>query len=48
MENDLGKFIKILEQTKAQRYMTYTRICIYMDLTNEVPEAIKMSWEDED
>ena len=44
----MGTFIKIYKETKAQRYMTYARICVYMDLSKELPEAIKMSWEDED
>ena len=40
--------MNILEQTRAQIYTTYARICVYMDLTKELPEAIKMSWEYED
>ena len=45
--NSLGKFIKISEHGKIQIYIAYTRICVYMDLT-DLPEAIIMSWEDED
>ena len=48
MGDILGKFIKIYEQTKAWRHTTYERICVYMDLTKELPEAIKITWEDED
>ena len=46
--NCVGTFIKIFEQTKAQRYMAYARICLYMDLSKELPKAIKMSWDDKD
>ena len=45
--NSLGKFIKISEHAKIQIYIAYTRICVYMDLT-DLREAIIMSWEDED
>ena len=46
--NCLGKFIKISEQTKIQRYTAYAQICVYIDLSKELPEAIKMIWNDED
>ena len=46
--NSLGKFIKISDQTQIQRHVAYTRICVYMDLTKDLPEAIRMTWEDED
>ena len=46
--NTLGKFVKISEQTRAQRYTTYARICVYMDLSKELPGAIRLSWEDEE
>ena len=46
--NPLGKLVKISEQTKAQRYMAYARRCVYMDLTKELPESIKIPWEAED
>ena len=36
--NTLGKFVK----------MTYARICVYMDLSKDLPEVIHMSWEDEE
>ena len=46
--NALGEFIKVSEQTKAQRYTSFARICVYLDLSKELPEAIKLSWEDEE
>ena len=29
----LGEFIKVAEQTKVQRYTSFARICVYMDLS---------------
>ena len=46
--NTVGKFIKISKHIKSQRYTAYVRIYVYMDLTKELPKAIRMSWEDED
>ena len=46
--NTLGEFIKVAEQTKAQRYTSFARICVYLDLSKELPEAINLNWEDEE
>ena len=46
--NNIGTFIKILEQTKLQRYKTYARMCVYMDFTKEIPKAVNLTWEQED
>jgi len=46
--NSLGEFVKVSEQTKLQRYISYARICVYMDLSKELPEAIRLNWEDEE
>ena len=46
--NTLGEFIKVAEQTKAHRYTSFARICVYLDLSKEMPEAINLSWEDEE
>ena len=46
--NTLGEFIKIVEQTKTQRYTAFARICVYMDLSRELPKAISLNWEDEE
>lgn len=29
------------------RYISYARICVYMDISKELPEEVKISWEDE-
>ena len=40
--------MKVAEQTKAQRYTTFYRICVYLDLSKELPEVISLNWEDEE
>ena len=46
--NTLGEFIKVVQQTKAQRYTSFTRICVYMDLSKELPEALNLRLDDEE
>ena len=41
--NTQGTFIKILEEMKDKRYMTYALIFVYMELKNVLPEAIELS-----
>ena len=41
--NTPGEFIKIEEQTRIQRYTTFAWICVYMDLSRELPEAINLN-----
>ena len=37
--NNLGEFIKVAEQTRIQRYMVFSHIYVYMDLSREIPKA---------
>jgi len=46
--NALGNFVKVSEQTKISRYTSYARICVYMNISKDLPEAINLSWEDEE
>ena len=46
--NMLGVFVKVAEQTKQMRYVSYARICVYLDISKELPASIKLSWHDED
>jgi len=46
--NTLGNFVKVSEQTKLSRYTSYARICVYMNISKDLPEAINLSWEDEE
>jgi len=46
--NILGNFVKVSEQTRQRRYISYARICIYLDITKDLPGGIDLTWEDED
>ena len=46
--NILGKFVKVSEQTRQRRYTSYARICIYLDISKDLPNGIDLTWEDED
>ena len=45
--NSLGEFVKIAEKICLQRYTTFARICVYMDLSKDLLEAISLNWDDE-
>lgn len=44
--NALGDFVKVAEDTKTQRYTSYARICIYVDLKQPLPDTVSLSHED--
>jgi hypothetical protein len=46
--NTLGAFVKISEITKASRYVSYARICVYMNVAGALPESIVISYQDEE
>ena len=46
--NSLGTFIKVSEQTRQRKYISYARICIYLDISRDLPDGIELTWEDED
>ena len=35
--NVIGSFVKVAEQTKRMRFVSFTRICIYLDISKEFP-----------
>ena len=41
--NSIGEFVKVAEQTKIQRYTYFARICVYMDLSKDFPEAVSLN-----
>ena len=45
--NSIREFVKVAEQTEQERYTTFSRICVYMDLSKDLPEAISLNLEDE-
>ena len=46
--NTLGNFIKVSEQTRQRKYISYARICIYLDISRDLPDGIELTWEDEE
>ena len=46
--NTLGEFIKVAEQTRAQIYTSFARICVYLYISKELPEVISLNWEDDE
>ena len=43
----LGGFVKATKQTKQQRYIIFSHIYVYMDLSKELLESINLNCEDE-
>jgi hypothetical protein len=48
IENKLGKYVKTSEATLKGRYTSYARICIEMDVSGALPEAIILEFRDEE
>ena len=46
--NTLGNFIKVFEQTRQRKYISYARICIYLDISRDLLDGIEINWEDEE
>ena len=41
--NTIGEFVKVAEQTKQQWYIYFSRICVYMDISKDLLEAISLN-----
>lgn len=41
--NALGSFVKIADQTKRMRYVSYARICVYLNISKELSASIRIS-----
>ena len=46
--NTPGNFVKVSEQTRQRRYTSYAPICIYLDISQDLPDGIELTWDDED
>jgi len=44
--NTLGDFVKVAEETKLCRYMSYARICVYMDVKKALLDTVSFFHED--
>jgi hypothetical protein len=48
IRNKLGKYVKTSEATLKGRYTSYARICIEMDVSGALLEAISLEFKDEE
>ena len=44
--NTLGSYVRSAEQTRANKYTSYARICVYMHIVKSLPDSINLSHED--
>jgi hypothetical protein len=42
----LGSFVKIEVSTQKGRYTSYTRICVYLDVSKALPDSISLLFRD--
>ena len=40
--NTLGCYVKTTKITRQKRYMTFARICVYLDVSGTIPESIAL------
>jgi len=45
--NTIGSFVKVSESTKRGRYTSYARICVYMNISDPLPEYIELEYHAE-
>lgn len=45
--HELGEHIKMSEGTKNRHYISYTRICAYIDVSGALTEAIRLNFRDD-
>ena len=43
--NSLGTFVKIEDSTARGRYTSFARICVYMNISEPLPEMIELEYE---
>jgi len=46
--NTIGQYVKALEATKQRKYTSYARICVYMNISQALPGAVILEYQDED
>jgi len=45
--NTLGTFVKAADHTIKARYTSFARICVYLNVSKDLPEAVNLTWLDE-
>jgi hypothetical protein len=46
--NTIGQYVKASEATKQQKYTSYARICVYMNIAKALLGAVILEYQDED
>jgi hypothetical protein len=46
--NTLGKYVKSFEATKQKKYTSYARICVYMNISKDLPGTVTLEYQDEE
>ena len=46
--NTLGTYVRLVDQTKMNKFTSYARICVYMHISKALLDAICLSHEDLD
>eukprot|EP00253_Pinus_taeda_P004972 PITA_04972 len=45
--NTIGGFVKIAEATKRGKFNSYARLCVYMNISEPLPESIELEYHDD-
>lgn len=48
IDNALGVFVKVEEQTKRMGFVSFARIYVYLDILKDLASSIKLTWQDEE
>ena len=43
----IGRFFKIAETIKKERYTSYARICVYMNIVEPIPNIVELEYHEE-
>jgi hypothetical protein len=46
--NTLGKHVKFSKATKQRKYTSYERICVYMNISKDLPGSVTLEYQDEE
>jgi len=46
--NTIGAYVKSSEATKQRRYMSYTHICVYLNISKPLHGSIALKYHDKD
>lgn len=47
IDNSKGSFLKVVDSMRRGKYMPYTRICVYMNITKPLRESIELEYHEE-